>query len=80
MKLSPMLQYRLAFWSITGPLLIPMAVVLILAIFNPFWFRDDMLRWCERLAGKWGKWRDDVSYVKNSYDKAHLFETIKGKD
>ena len=77
MKISPMLKYRLAFWSITLPLVLPFSILVILAILNPFWFRDSMLRWIEKFAGQLGKWRDNISYVKNSYDKAHLFDTIK---
>lgn len=72
-----MATYKLAFYSITIPLLVPMSIVVILAILNPFWFRDSMLRWVENLARVWGEWRDGIPFIKNAYDKAHLFDTLK---
>lgn len=78
MKLSPMQKYLIAFWSVTSILLIPMSIIVIVAILNPFWFRDNMLRWVERFAGKMGEWRDSIPFIKHAHDKAHLFDTIKG--
>jgi hypothetical protein len=77
MKLSPMTQYKLAFWSITGPLLVPMFFIVLFAIVNPFWFRGDMLRWTESYARKLSIWRDERTFVKHFYDKAHLFDKLK---
>lgn len=76
-KLSPMMQYKIAFWSITGPLFPFFLIIVLLGILNPFWFRDDMLSWVERLARKTAEWRDDIKYVKYFHDKAHLFDTLK---
>lgn len=77
MKLSPQTQLKIAFWSITAPLLVPVAVLVILAIINPFWFRISMINWVENVARKMGEWRDNKTYVKYYYDKANLFNTLK---
>lgn len=71
------MQWKIAFWSITAPLFIPLAIVAILAVMNPFWFRDSLLLWVERFTRKLTIWRDDKTYVKYFYDKAHLFEKLK---
>ena len=77
MKLSPKLQYKLAFWSITGPFLVPFIALVLLAIINPLWFRADMINWTERLSRKVAEWRDDKTYVKYYYDKFTLFDKLK---
>jgi len=77
MKLSPMMQYKTVFWAITGPLLFPMVVFVILAVINPFWFRTDFINWTEKFARRMAEWRDDTKLVKHYYNKAHLFEKLK---
>jgi hypothetical protein len=77
MKLSPNLQYKLAFWSITGPMLVPFLVLVIIAILNPLWFRADLINYVERLSRKVAEWRDETKFVKYFYDKAHLFDKLK---
>ena len=79
MKLSPMAKYKTVFYFVTFWLSLPLIVTLILAIVNPFWFRDDFLRWNERFAAKLAKWRDQLPFVKYYDDKAHLFDMIKGE-
>lgn len=77
MKLSPNIQYKLAFWSVTAPALIPFLVLVLLAIMNPLWFRSDFINWTERFSRKVAEWRDEKTYVKYFYDKAHLFDKLK---
>jgi hypothetical protein len=72
-----MLKYKMAFWSITAPAMIPFAMLVILAIVNPFWFRNDFINWTEKFARRVAEWRDGIGYVKYYYDKAHLFDTLK---
>jgi hypothetical protein len=74
---TPMRQYKIVFWMITGPLLIPMTLIVILAVINPLWFRQDMLSWTEAFAGKLARYRDETKLVKYYYDKAHLFDKLK---
>jgi len=77
MKLSPKTQYKLAFWSITGPFLVPFLVLVLIAILNPLWFRADMINYVERLSRKVAEWRDEKTYVKYYYDKFTLFDKLK---
>ena len=77
MKLSPKLQYKLAFWSITGPTLVPFLVLVLVAILNPLWFRADLINYVERLSRKVAEWRDEKTYVKYYYDKFTLFDKLK---
>ena len=77
MKLAPMTQYKIAFYFVTFWLAIPFLFVVILAIFNPFWFRESFLRYTETLAGQLSKFRNELPLVKYYHDKAHLFDTLK---
>ena len=77
MKLSTNIQYKLAFWSITGPVLVPLLGLVLIAAFNPLWFRSEMINWVERFARTLGEWRDEKTYVKYYYNKAHLFDILK---
>ena len=77
MKLSPNLQWKLSFWSITLPLIFPLTILVVLAIINPFWFRESFMSFVEKLARRLGHWRDEKTFVKYFYDKAHLFEKLK---
>ena len=77
MKLGPMEKYKIVFYFVTFWLALPLVVTLILAIVNPFWFRDDFLRWNERFAAKLAKWRDNIPFVKYLDDKANLFNTLR---
>ena len=77
MKLSPMAKYKTVFYIVTFFLSWPLIITLILAIINPFWFRDDFLRWNERFAAKLARFRDSISFVKYLDDKAHLFDKLR---
>lgn len=79
MKLSPMAKYKTVFYIVTFFCALPLLVTLLLAVVNPFWFRDDFLRWNERFAAKLAKWRDQIKFVKYLDDKANLFNMIKGE-
>ena len=79
MTLGPMAKYKIVFYFVTFWLALPLLVTLFLAIVNPFWFRDDFLRWNERFAAKLAKFRDQIPFVKYLDDKAHLFDMIKGE-
>ena len=72
-----MAKYKIVFYFVTFWLSLPLVVTLILAIFNPLWFRDDFLRWNERFAATLAKFRDNLPFVKYLDDKAHLFDTLK---
>lgn len=56
--------YRALFahWVITIPILPFFVVFLVLAVINPFWFRENFMRWCERMAVKIAQKRDKIKY------------------
>lgn len=49
-------------WLVVGVVIIPAAVVVLLAMVNPFWFRSSMLSWCERTVNRIARWRDRMKY------------------
>lgn len=42
---------------------IPVLVVVVLAIINPFWFRDSFFNWIETRVHKLARWRDYHKYA-----------------
>ena len=72
-----MTKYKIVFYFVTFFLSWPLIFTLFLAVINPFWFRDDFLRWNERFAATLAKFRDNLPFVKYLDDKAHLFDTLK---
>jgi hypothetical protein len=75
-----MAKYKIVFYFVTFFLAWPLIITLILAIFNPFWFRDDFLRWNEQFASRLARWRDNIKFVKYFDDKAHLFDTLRNSN
>ena len=57
--------YRaVAFWYSVTLVFIPIvAVLLVVAILNPLWFRDDFFRWTENTVNKMAKWRNYRQYA-----------------
>jgi len=45
-----------------GVLLLPILIVLILAVINPFWFRDTFFNWVERTVNRLTIWRNRITY------------------
>ena len=46
----------------TYPILPVVLAVLLFAILNPFWFREDFMRWCEKSATNIARYRDKIKY------------------
>ncbi len=80
MKLSPKLKLNIVFWSITAPIVpfvvLMLLVAIVLSIIPPF--RNTLMTWVENVIQKFAIWRNNLPIVKNAYDKAHLFDYIKG--
>lgn len=72
--------YRaIAFWYvITLFAIIPVAVVLIVAILNPFWFRDSMFRWVENSVNRLAKWRNYRQYALYLGCDPEYWHTLRG--
>jgi hypothetical protein len=80
MKISPKLKLNIIFWMITIPM-IPFVILLLLLalIISPVpVIGNNLLDKTERLITKFAIWRNNLPIVKNAYDKAHLFDYIKG--
>jgi len=80
MKLSPKAKLNIVFWSITAPV-VPFVILfllagILLALIPPF--RNWALNGVENVIRKFAIWRNNLPVVKNAYDKAHLFDYIKG--
>lgn len=50
-------------YGVVGVCLIPVLLLLIIAIINPFWFRDDFFAWAEKFVYKLARWRDYRKYA-----------------
>ena len=72
--------YRaIAFWyAITSVSLPIVAVVLLVAIINPFWFRDSFFRWVENTVNKIAKWRNYRQYALYLGCDPEYWHTLKG--
>ena len=80
MKLSPNAKLNIVFWCITAPLLPFVILLILLAVILAFIppFRNRALNGVEKVVQKIAIWRNNLPIVKNAYDKAHLFDYIKG--
>lgn len=80
MKLSPKLKLNIVFYSITLPVIpfviLMLLVAIVLSLIPPF--RERSLNTVENVIRKFAIWRNNLPIVKNAYDKAHLFDYIKG--
>ncbi len=80
MKINPKLKLNIVFWAITIPV-VPFVLLLVLValILAPIpkigVYMMDMV---EKVVTKLAIWRNNLPIVKNAYDKAHLFDYIKG--
>ena len=80
MHISPKLKLNIIFWMITIPM-VPFVILLCLLalIISPVpVIGNNLLDKTERLITKFAIWRNNLPVVKNAYDKAHLFDYIKG--
>ena len=80
MKLSPNVKLNIVFWAITLPI-VPFVILMLLvaivgSIIPPF--RHTLINGVENVIRKFAIWRNNLPIVKNAYDKAHLFDYIKG--
>jgi len=49
-------------WFSVTVAIVPVAMLLLVAVVNPFWFRDSMFNWVERLVRRITRWRDYIKY------------------
>ena len=80
MKISPNLKLNVVFWTITLPV-VPFVLLLIVVglILSPIPnVGERMINKIEKVITTFAIWRNNLPVVKNAYDKAHLFDYIKG--
>jgi len=72
--------YRaMSFHCITVGLALPgLAVVMLLAVINPFWFRESMFNWIEHRVTQFSRWRNNVKYRIYLGCDPVVWHTLKG--
>lgn len=65
-------------WIVVAVLIVPVFTALLIAIINPFWFRDDMFRWVESAVNKLSRWRNYQKYHIYLGTDPKLWHTLKG--
>lgn len=77
MKLSPNLQYTIAFWIPTLPLSIVLFFIAGVVSINPF-YRTATFRYFYLFLDKITRYRDNIKFVKYYYNKKNLLEMLRG--
>jgi hypothetical protein len=65
-------------WVFVVIFIIPVASALLIAIINPFWFRDTMFRWIEGGVNKVSRWRNYQKYRIYLGCDPKVWHTLKG--
>ena len=65
-------------WVTVAVLMPPLAIAMIAAILNPFWFRDSMFNWVERRINAFSRWRDYRQYAIYLGADPRMWHTLKG--
>lgn len=76
-------NYRLAVlfhWAFLSVLILPILVVLLVAVLNPLWFRDDLFEWVERTIIRISKWRDYRKYAIYLGTDPKVWHALKDSD
>lgn len=58
--------------------LLPVLLALILAVLNPFWFRDSMFNAVERTVNRFARWRDYQKYRIYLGTDPKMWHALKG--
>lgn len=65
-------------WVFVAVSIVPVILALLLAIVNPFWFRDSMFRWVESGVNRISRWRNYKKYHIYLGTDPKLWHTLKG--
>ena len=65
-------------WLIVAVAIVPVLFALIIAIINPFWFRDSMFNWIESTVNRLSRWRNYVKYHIYLGCDPKMWHTLKG--
>jgi hypothetical protein len=65
-------------WMFVGLCIVPVALALLLAVINPFWFRDSMFSWVERGVNRLSRWRNYKKYHIYLGTDPKMWHTLNG--
>ena len=55
-------RMMMVFYCSVAIMLVPLLLLLLVAIMNPLWFRDDMLEWTQVTVESYTRWRTRLLY------------------
>lgn len=65
-------------WLSVAVFVVPVVSALILAVINPFWFRNSMFNSIESAVNRFTRWRNYVKYKIYLGTDPHTWHTLKG--
>ena len=65
-------------YAVTYAILLPVLAVILVALINPFWFRDSMFRWVETKVNQIARWRNYQQYRLYLGTDPEMWHTLKG--
>lgn len=65
-------------WVFVVIFIVPVVACLLLAVINPFWFRDSMFRWIENGVNRISRWRNYQKYHIYLGCDPKVWHTLKG--
>ena len=65
-------------WLIVAVFIMPVFLVLLIAIINPFWFRSSMFDFIERGVNRLSRWRNYTKYHIYLGADPKMWHTLKG--
>ncbi len=65
-------------WVIVALLIVPVIAVLLVAVINPFWFRNAMFEWVERRVNQLSRWRNYQKYRIYLGCDPRMWHTLRG--
>jgi hypothetical protein len=65
-------------WVIVALLIVPVISILLVAVINPFWFRNAMFEWVERRVNQLSRWRNYQKYRIYLGCDPRMWHTLRG--
>lgn len=65
-------------WLFVAMLIVPVILVLLVAVLNPFWFRTAMFEWVERRVNQLSRWRNYQKYRIYLGCDPRMWHTLRG--
>lgn len=65
-------------WVIVALLIVPVIAVLLVAVINPFWFRNAMFEFVERRVNQLSRWRNYQKYRIYLGCDPKMWHTLRG--